>query len=73
MYVTAIQDRIGVWHHAGRACGATLGRAAGRQGARDAGGSVQWSNRGRNSAEARRGLAHGADLLRSFLEKHYTK
>jgi len=53
--------------------GAIIGRAADRQGARSAGRSVRWSNRVTNSAEARRIFGNWADLLRKFLEKHYTK
>jgi hypothetical protein len=53
--------------------GAIIGRAADRQGARSAGTSVRWSNRVTNSAEARRIFGNWADLLRNFLDKHYTK
>lgn len=53
--------------------GAIIGRAADRQGARSAGASVRWSNRVTNSAEARRIFGNWADLLRNFLDKHYTK
>jgi hypothetical protein len=53
--------------------GAIIGRAADRRGVRNAGGSVSWSNRVTNSAEARRMFGQWADLLRNFLDTHYTK
>jgi hypothetical protein len=51
--------------------GEIIGRAIDRQGARRGGGTVSWSNRVTNVAEARRVFGHWADLLRSFLDEHY--
>lgn len=52
--------------------GQIIGRAADRQGARRAGGTISWSNRVTNSAEARRMFTGWADTLRVFLDSHYT-
>ena len=52
--------------------GQIIGRAADRQAARRAGGTISWSNRVTNSAEARRMFAGWADTLRVFLDSHYT-
>ena len=51
--------------------GAPLGRAVDRQAARRAGGTLNWSNRVTNSAEARRVVGRWADLLVEFLQEHY--
>jgi len=51
--------------------GQIIGRAADRQAARSAGGTITWSNRVSNSAEARRMLRRWADTLVAFLDKHY--
>ena len=51
--------------------GTMIGRAADRQASRR-GGTMTWSNRASNSAEARRAFRGWADQLRSFLEQHYT-
>ena len=51
--------------------GDILGRAADRQRASRAGGTVTWSNSVTNSAEARRIVGRWADLLRDFLDSHY--
>jgi len=53
--------------------GKIIGRAADRQAARSTRGTVQWSNRVTNTAEARRIFRDWADLLRGFLDKHYSK
>jgi hypothetical protein len=53
--------------------GAIIGRAADRQAVRNAAGSVSWSNRVTNTAEARCMFGRWADLLRNFLDTHYTK
>ncbi len=50
-----------------------IGRAIDRQGARRGGGTVSWSNRVTNVAEARRVFGRWADQLRSFLEEHYVE
>ena len=52
--------------------GTIIGRAADRQASRR-GGTMTWSNRVSNSAEARRAFRGWADQLRSFLEQHYTE
>ena len=52
--------------------GKIIGRAIDRQAARRAGGRVSWSNRVTNTAEARRMFGGWADILRSFLDEHYT-
>ncbi len=52
--------------------GTIIGRAADRQASRR-GGTMSWSNRVSNSAEARRMFRGWADQLRSFLEQHYTE
>ncbi len=52
--------------------GTIIGRAADRQASRR-GGTMTWSNRVSNSAEARRMLRGWADQLRSFLDQHYTE
>lgn len=51
--------------------GKIIGRAADRQAARRAGGSVTWSSRVTNIAEARRMFGGWADILRDFLDQHY--
>ena len=53
--------------------GAIIDRAADRQAARNTGGSVSWRNRVANTAEARRMFGGWADLLRNFLDTHYTR
>ena len=53
--------------------GTIIGRAADRQATRGTGGSISWSNRVTNTAEARRMFGRWADQLRSFLEQHYMK
>jgi len=53
--------------------GTIIGRAADRQATRRAGGTISWSNRVTNTAEARRMFGGWADQLRSFLEQHYMK
>ncbi|MEE8094242.1 MAG: DUF3313 family protein [Gammaproteobacteria bacterium] len=53
--------------------GEIIGRAIDRQGARRGGGTVSWSNRVTNVAEARRVFGGWADLLRAFLEEHYVE
>ncbi len=53
--------------------GAIIGRAADRQAARRAGGRVSWSSGVTNTAEARRMFGRWADVLRDFLDQHYTK
>jgi hypothetical protein len=52
--------------------GQIIGRAADRQNARRAGGSVSWSNSVTNTQEARRMMRRWAEQLRSFLDEHYT-
>lgn len=52
--------------------GQIIGRAADRRVARS-GGTVNWSNRVTNSAEARRMFGRWADQLTTFLDQHYTK
>jgi hypothetical protein len=51
--------------------GDLLGRAADRQVARHAGGSMSWNNRVTNTAEARRMFGRWADKLVEFLHEHY--
>lgn len=51
--------------------GDTIGRAIDRRAARRAGGSVTWSNRVTNTAEARRMVGRWADILVEFLSEHY--
>jgi hypothetical protein len=53
--------------------GTIIGRAADRQATRRAGGTISWSNRVTNTAEARRMFGGWADQLRTFLEQHYMK
>jgi hypothetical protein len=53
--------------------GDILGRAADRRSARNAGGTVTWSNRVTNTAEARRMFIRWADQLVAFLNQHYIK
>jgi hypothetical protein len=53
--------------------GHIIGRAADRQAIRDASNSLSWSNRAMNAADARRVFAVWADLLRGFLDQHYTE
>jgi hypothetical protein len=51
--------------------GAAIGRAVDRQSARRAGGTVGWSNRVTNRAEARRVVVRWADILVDFLRASY--
>ena len=51
--------------------GDIIGRAADRQAARRAGGSVTWSNSVTNTADARRMMGGWADNLVGFLDAHY--
>ena len=51
--------------------GAAIGRAVDRQAARRAGGTVGWSNRVTNRAEARRVVVRWADILVDFLRANY--
>jgi hypothetical protein len=51
--------------------GQIIGRAADRQAIRNAGGTINWSNRVSNGAEARRMFRSWADILRGFLDSHY--
>ena len=54
--------------------GEILGRAVDRQsGRRSAPGTLMWSGRMRNVAEARRIFGDWADQLRSFLDQYYTE
>ncbi len=54
--------------------GEILGRAVDRQsGRRNASGTLMWSGRVRNVAEARRIFGGWADQLRSFLDQYYTE
>jgi hypothetical protein len=53
--------------------GTIIGRAADRQVARSPGGRVAWSSGVTNTAEARRMFRRWADVLRGFLDQHYTK
>ncbi len=53
--------------------GTIIGRAIDRQAARRAGGRMSWSNGVTNMAEARRMFRGWADVLRDFLDQHYTK
>lgn len=53
--------------------GAIIGRAADRRSVRSTSGTVSWSNRVTNVGEARRVFGRWADLLRNFLDSHYTK
>jgi hypothetical protein len=53
--------------------GDILGRAADRRAARSTGGTVSWSNRVTNTAEARRLFIRWADQLVNFLNQHYLK
>lgn len=53
--------------------GDIIGRAADRQAIRSASGGISWRNRATNSADARRMFRRWANLLRSFLDQHYTK
>lgn len=50
--------------------GQIIGRAADRQEVRNTG-TVRWSNRVTNTADARRMFGRWANLLRSFLDSHY--
>lgn len=52
--------------------GQILGRAADRQVARNATGTITWTNRVTNANDARRMMRRWAELLRSFLEAHYS-
>ena len=52
--------------------GQIIGRAVDRQGVRSAGGTVSWSSRVTNSADAQRIFGRWADTLRDFLDRHYT-
>ena len=51
--------------------GQILGRAADRTAVRNMGGTVSFSNRVTNSADARRMFRNWAGLLRDFLDSHY--
>jgi len=51
--------------------GQIIGRAADRQAIRN-NGTVRWSTRVTNTADARRMFGRWADLLRSFLDSHYS-
>lgn len=51
--------------------GDVIGRGIDRRAARRAGGTLTWSNRVTNSAEARRILGRWADVLVEFLQSHY--
>ena len=53
--------------------GDIIGRAADRQAIRSPGSSLSLSNRAVNTAEGRRMFRRWANLLRSFLDEHYTK
>lgn len=53
--------------------GSIIGRAADRRAARNAGGSVSWSNRLMNRSEGRRMMTVWAERLRTFLDSHYTE
>jgi hypothetical protein len=53
--------------------GQIVGRAFDRQGARNGGSMMRWSNRATNTADARRVFRGWADTLRDFLDSHYTK
>ena len=53
--------------------GDILGRAADRREARRAGGTMTWSNRVTNTAEARRLFIRWGDQLVNFLNQHYLK
>ena len=53
--------------------GDILGRAADRRTARRAGGTLTWSNRVTNTAEARRLFRQWGDQLVTFLNQHYLK
>jgi len=52
--------------------GQIIGKAANRQVARNASGTISWSNRIVNSTEAQRIFREWADALRAFLEQHYS-
>ena len=52
--------------------GSIIGRAADRRAARNAGGTVSWSNRVMNRSEGRRMMTVWAERLRTFLDSHYT-
>ena len=52
--------------------GQIIGRAADRQAVRSMGGSVSWSNRVTNTADARRMFRGWADTLRAFLDQYYS-
>jgi hypothetical protein len=51
--------------------GQILGRAADRTNIRNNMGTVTWSNRVTNSADARRMFSRWAGFLRDFLDEHY--
>jgi len=53
--------------------GQIIGRAFDRQSARNPGGMMRWSTSVSNTADARRVFRGWADLLRGFLDSHYTK
>ena len=53
--------------------GTIIGRAADAQAARNAGGTMSFSNRVMNRAEGRRMFSGWANQLRSFLDQHYTE
>lgn len=54
------------------ASGQIIGRAADRTVMRTSGAGLSWSNRITNSADARRMMGRWADLLREFLDTHYS-
>ncbi len=52
--------------------GQIIGRAIDRQAARSPGSMMRWTNRASNTADARRVFRGWADLLRNFLDAHYS-
>ncbi|MBW2386772.1 MAG: DUF3313 family protein [Deltaproteobacteria bacterium] len=53
--------------------GKIIGRAADRRVVRNTAGTVTWSSRVTNTAEARRMFGRWADTLRGFLDQHYAQ
>jgi hypothetical protein len=53
--------------------GQIIGRAADRQVIRNTGGNFWVANRTTNTGEARRMFASWADVLRDFLDQHYSE
>jgi hypothetical protein len=51
--------------------GQIIGRALDRQGARNPGSMMRWTNRASNTADARRVFRGWANTFRGFLESHY--